>query len=238
MSIKSLLKKIVGSQHEREVKKLQPLVDEINELCDEFAALSDEELRAKTAEFRAYIAERVGPVEEQIRELRHDKAQSSSIAERVTLAVQIQELEVQLNDTLQEALEELLPEAFAAVKSACKRLVGQEVVVTGQKLVWDMVPYDVQLVGAIALHRGTATEMATGEGKTLVATMPLYLNALSGRGAHLITVNSYLAERDAQWMGNVYRFLGMEVGVIDLYQPGTEERRAAYAPDITSRTNN
>ena len=124
------------------------------------------------------------------------------------------------------------------MKDTCRRLLGKEISVTNQKLVWDMVPYDVQIVGAIALHRGSACEMATGEGKTLAATMPLYLNALAGRGAHLVTVNSYLAERDAQWMGAIYSFLGMEAGVIDLHQPGSLERRAAYRADITYGTNN
>ena len=116
-----------------------------------------------------------------------------------------------------EGLDDILPEAFAVVKDACRRLVGREVTVTGQTLTWDMVPYDVQLIGAIALHRGTVAEMATGEGKTLVATMPLYLNALTGRGAHLITVNTYLAQRDAEWMGTVFGLLGLTVDVIDQY---------------------
>jgi preprotein translocase subunit SecA len=139
---------------------------------------------------------------------------------------------------LHRCLDDLLPEAFAVVKDACRRLVGREIKVTGQTLVWDMIPYDVQLVGGIALHRGTASEMQTGEGKTLTATMPLYLNSLAGRGAHLVTVNSYLAQRDAEWMGAVYGFLGLEVGVTDRHQPGTEERRGAYAADITYGTNN
>ncbi len=124
------------------------------------------------------------------------------------------------------------------VKEACRRNVGKEIVVTGQKMTWDMVPYDVQLIGGIALHQGKATEMATGEGKTLVATMPLYLNALAGRGAHLVTVNTYLAQRDAEWMGVIYEFLGLTVDVIDLHDPGTAERRAAYNADITYGTNN
>jgi preprotein translocase subunit SecA len=111
-------------------------------------------------------------------------------------------------------------------------------VVTGTKMTWDMIPYDVQLIGGIALHRGMATEMATGEGKTLVATMPLYLNALAGRGAHLVTVNTYLAQRDAEWMGTIYKYLGLTVDVIDLHEPGTPERRAAYHADITYGTNN
>ncbi len=124
------------------------------------------------------------------------------------------------------------------VKDACRRNLGRDIVVTGQKMKWDMVPYDVQLIGGIALHQGKVAEMATGEGKTLVATMPLYLNALAGRGAHLVTVNSYLAQRDAEWMGVIYDFLGLDVDVIDLHEPGTPERRAAYNADITYGTNN
>jgi preprotein translocase subunit SecA len=238
MDIKAAIKKIIGSQHEREVRRLQPLVDEINEIADELSSLTDEEVGAKTDEFRQYIEERLGPVEVEIRELRAEKALSTSVVEREELSVKIQELDAQLAGELESSLDELLPEAYAVVKETCRRLVGTEVVVTGQPLIWDMVPYDVQVVGAIALHRGTAAEMATGEGKTLAATMPLYLNALAGRGAHLITVNSYLAERDAAWMGTIYGFLGMVVGVIDLYEPGTEERRQAYRADITYGTNN
>ena len=238
MDIKTAIKKVIGSQHEREVRRLQPLVDEINEFAEELSSLSDDELRAKTDEFRQYISERVGSTEEEIRDLRAEKARSTSIVEREALSVKVQELDGRLVDELEEALDELLPEAYGVVKETCRRLVGTQVVVSGQTLTWDMVPYDVQVVGAIALHRGTAAEMATGEGKTLAATMPLYLNALAGRGSHLVTVNSYLAERDAAWMGAVYRFLGMEVGVIDLHEPGTEERRQAYGADITYGTNN
>ncbi len=238
MDIKGAIKKVIGSQHEREVRRLQSLVDEINELFEELAELSDEEIRAKTGEFREYIADRVRSTEEQIREVRSKKARSTSVVEREALSVDIQELDAQLNEELDAALDDLLPEAFAVVKETCRRLLGTEIVVTGQKLEWDMVPYDVQIVGAISLHRGAADEMATGEGKTLAATMPLYLNALTGHGAHLVTVNSYLAERDAMWMGAIYSFLGMEVGVIDLHQPGSEERRQAYRADITYGTNN
>ena len=193
MDIKGAIKKVIGSQHEREVRKLQPLVDEINELCEELAELSNEEFKAKTAEFREYISEQIGSTEDQIRELRAEKACSTSVVEREALSVRLQDLDVELSEQLDEALADLLPEAFAVVKETCRRLVGTELIVTGQKLTWDMIPYDVQIVGAISLHGGTADEMATGEGKTLAATMPIYLNALAGRGVHLITVNSYLA---------------------------------------------
>ena len=238
MDIKGLIKKVIGSQHEREVRRLGSVVEEINQNYRELAALTDGELTAKTLEFRTYIAGQVEETEARIREARSRKARSTATSEREALSLHLQELERKLAGELAAALDDLLPEAFAVVKEVCRRLVGREVVVTGQRLVWDMIPYDVQIVGAIALHRGTATEMATGEGKTLAATMPLYLNALAGRGAHLITVNSYLAERDAAWMGAIYAFLGMEVGVTDLHQPGSEERRAAYRADITYGTNN
>jgi preprotein translocase subunit SecA len=135
-----------------------------------------------------------------------------------------------------QALDDVLPEAFAIVKNACRRLMGKEIEVRGQKLIWDMVPFDVQLIGGIALHRGMISEMATGEGKTLVATLPLYLNALSGRGAHLVTVNDYLAARDSEWMGTIFKFLGLSVGCI-LHDQSPMERRAQYACDITYGTN-
>ncbi|MDE0082612.1 MAG: preprotein translocase subunit SecA [Gammaproteobacteria bacterium] len=238
MGIKGWIKRVIGSQHDREVRRLLSVVEEVNEIYGELSEISDEDLGGKTLEFRTYIAERVGDTENRIREARERKAKSTSTAEREALSVELSELEATLGDELEAALDDLLPEAFAVVKEVCRRLVGREIIVTGQRLVWDMIPYDVQIVGAIALHRGTATEMATGEGKTLAATMPLYLNALAGRGAHLVTVNSYLAERDAAWMGEIYSFLGLEVGVIDLHQPGTEERRTAYRADITYGTNN
>ena len=235
---KSALKALLGSSHKREAKKLQPLVDEINEIYAELESLSDDELRAKTDEFRGRIAEATAELKEQIEELRDQKRKSESADERETLSFEINGLEKQLLEVIEDALEDILPEAFAVVKDTCRRLVGREITVTGQPLVWDMIPYDVQLIGGIALHRGKAAEMATGEGKTLVATMPLYLNALAERGAHLVTVNSYLAQRDAEWMSNIYGFLGLTVDVIDKYYPGSPERRAAYRADITYGTNN
>jgi preprotein translocase subunit SecA len=236
--MKNFLKIILGDQHKREVKKLQPLVDEINEIYEEYHSLSDDELKAKTEEFRAFLKERTDPIEEEMAELRRARAREVDAGERERMSMQFQDLDDRLSEAIDEALDELLPEAFAAVKEVCRRLVGTEVEVSGQKLEWNMIPYDVQIVGAIALHRGTAAEMATGEGKTLSATMPMYLNALAGRGAHLVTVNTYLARRDAEWMGAIYNFLGLTVGVIDLHDPGTDERREAYRADITYGTNN
>ncbi|MEX0907831.1 MAG: preprotein translocase subunit SecA, partial [Gemmatimonadota bacterium] len=236
--MKNLLSKVFGDRHAREARKLDPLVAEINEIADELSALSEEELRAQTAKFRATVAESIAPHEARIAELREQKRSAEDVADRESLGVELRETEDALKAELQSVLEDLLPEAFATVKETCRRLVGTEVQVTGQTLVWDMVPYDVQLIGGIALHRGKVAEMATGEGKTLVATMPVYLNALAGRGVHLVTVNTYLAQRDSQWMGAVYKYLGLSVDCIDLHEPGTPERRAAYHTDITYGTNN
>ena len=236
--MKNFLKKLFGDRHDREVKKLDPLVDEINEIYGELKELSEEELKGKTQEFRDYLKERTSPIEEEIAQVRKTRAQEVDAGERERLSARLADLDDELNQEIADTLDELLPEAFAVVKEACRRLVGTTVRVSGQDQIWEMIPYDVQLVGAIALHRGSAAEMRTGEGKTLVATMPLYLNALAGRGAHLVTVNTYLASRDAEWMSHVYNYLGLEVGVIDLYQPGTEERRNAYGADITYGTNN
>src|SRR5882762_7654940 len=176
--------KIFGTQFHRELKRIRPIVDAIHRHEERLKALSDDELRRQTPKLRGLIAEPTG-----------------------TLA----QAEAAYVKALQGALSDVLPEAFATVREACRRLVGSEVVVTGHALKWDMVPYDVQLIGGIVLHQGKIAEMATGEGKTLVATLPLYLNALAGRGAHLVTVNNYLARRDSQWMGHLFTWLGLTV---------------------------
>ncbi len=139
-------------------------------------------------------------------------------------------------DELAAVLQEILPEAFAVVKNACRRLCGQDVIVRGQPLKWEMVPFDVQLIGGMGLHNGRIAEMATGEGKTLVGTLPVYLNALTGRGVHVVTVNDYLASRDSEWMGAIYKFLGLTVGCI-LNSQDPRVRREQYACDITYGTN-
>jgi len=236
--LKRLFTGIFGTRHDREAKRLLPLVAEINEIAEGLRSLSDEELRGQTEKLRGIVRERTGELEARLAELREQKKRTEDSSERESLAVEMREVEEELKAELEDVLEEILPEAYATVKEVCRRLVGTEVVVTGQKLVWDMVPYDVQLIGAINLHRGKVAEMATGEGKTLVATMPLYLNALAGRGVHLVTVNSYLAQRDSEWMGAIYNFLGMTVDCIDLHEPGSPERRRAYHADITYGTNN
>ncbi len=197
-----ILKKILGSKNQRELRRLMPIVRRINELDEQFKSLSDDELRAKTAAWKDEIS-KLPDVQEQWNKLH-----------------------------------EILPEAFAVVKSAARRLKerGQTFAVCDQPMVWDMVHFDVQLLGGIVLHRGRIAEMATGEGKTLVATLPLYLNALTGRGAHLVTVNDYLARRDAEWMGQLYSFLGLTVGCIE-HDQEPDVRREQYAMDITYGTN-
>jgi preprotein translocase subunit SecA len=236
--MKHLLTRVFGDRHQREAKRLSPFVQEINAIVERLSGVSDAELKAQTEKFRAIIRERIADHESNIAELRQEKRTAEDPAEREGLSVRINEVEDDLRKELAAVLEEIAAEAFATVKEACRRLLGTEITVTALPLVWDMVPYDVQLIGGMALHRGKVAEMATGEGKTLVATMPIYLNALAGRGVHLVTVNSYLAQRDSEWMGTVYRYLGLTVDCIDLYQPGTPERRAAYYADITYGTNN
>ncbi len=236
--LKNLFTAILGDRHERAARAYQPLVDQINAHFERLQALSETELQGQTAKFRAIIQERTGELERELEELRQRKRVTEETAERQAMADQMRMLEDRLRVDLEAVLDEILPEAFATVKEACRRNVGREITVTNHTTTWDMVPYDVQLIGGIALHQGKVAEMATGEGKTLVATMPLYLNALPGRGVHLVTVNSYLAQRDAEWMGTIYRYLGLTVDCIDLYEPNTPERRAAYAADITYGTNN
>jgi preprotein translocase subunit SecA len=191
-----ILTKIFGTANERLIKRLMPIVIQINAMEPEIKKLSDEELRGKTAEFKARIAARL---------------------EGITDAEEIKKAE-------REALDEVLPEAFAVVREAGWRVV-------------QMRHFDVQLIGGMVLHSGKIAEMKTGEGKTLVATLACYLNALAGRGVHVVTVNDYLAKRDAEWMGKIYTFLGLTVGVI-VHDLSDEERRAAYAADITYGTNN
>ncbi len=234
----TLLTKVFGTRFQREVKKVQPIVDAIKRHEEDLKQYSEEEFRAQTAKFRARIAERTGAVKadlDQVRQARHDCADP---AERDRLEDRYHRLEADYKKALAATLNDLLPEAFATVREACRRLLGTKFMVTGREVAWDMVPYDVQLIGGIVLHQGRIAEMATGEGKTLVATLPLYLNALAGRGAHLVTVNNYLARRDSQWMGLVYKYLGLTVGCLDDTEPSSLERRAAYNADITYGTNN
>ncbi len=236
--LKTAISKVFGTRHQREVKRLGPLVAEIHRHEERLKDLTEAELQGQTARLRARLEERTGELKAQLADLRARKHACADPVERAALEEEIHQTEVRYKKGLEAALDELLPEAFATVREACRRLLGTTVMVTGHPMAWDMVPYDVQLIGGVALHRGRIAEMATGEGKTLVATLPLYLNALTGRGAHLVTVNNYLARRDSQWMGHVFRYLGLTVGCLDDTEPSTPERRAAYQADITYGTNN
>ena len=239
-----LLGAVFGSRHDRELKRIRPILADIEEHGRRLAGVSEDELRGQTEKFRAIIAERTSALEGKIAELKERKRTASEASEREAIDNELMGadgrggLEGQFRKEIRDTLDELLPEAFATVREAAKRLVGTKVMVTGRELEWNMVHYDVQLIGGIQLHLGKIAEMATGEGKTLVATLPLYLNALPRRGCHLVTVNNYLARRDSQWMGHVFNYLGLTVACLDDTEPGTEERRQAYHADITYGTNN
>lgn len=217
----SFLKKLFGTHSEREAKKFLPIVGEINRIFSKLSTKTDEELVQRTAEMKQSVISAIAAAEQ------NTQGMNLSTEERKKI----------LFKTEQDELDEILPEAFAMVKETCRRLCGQSWRVVGQETAWDMIPYDVQLIGAIALHKGNVAEMKTGEGKTLVATMPLFLNALTGRGVHLITVNDYLAQRDAEWMGEIYKRLGLTVGYI-LNSMDNRARQLAYQCDITYGTNN
>ena len=190
----NIITKIFGTKHERDVKKILPLMEQINEQFKTLSTLSTDELKSKTDEFKKRLEDG-------------------------------------------ETLDDILPEAYAVVKETCRRLVGTSWDVAGIETEWNMVPYDVQLIGGIVLHQGKITEMATGEGKTLVATLPTYLNALTGKGVHLVTVNDYLARRDSEWMGEIFKFLGLTIGCIQ-NEMTSAERVVEYNKDITYGTNN
>src|SRR5688500_3241196 len=242
--LKGIAKALFGTRHDRELKRGQPILDEIHGHEEHLASLSAEEVQAQTRKFREVIRERTEELERRIADLKDKKRVTSDAAERERIDDELTGpdgrggLEGELRVLTTDTLEEILPEVFATVREAARRLLGTKLTVTGHEIEWNMVPYDVQLIGGIQLHRGRIAEMATGEGKPLVATLPLSLNATPGTGAHLVTVNSYLARRDSQWMGHVYKWLGLTVGCIDDTEPGTPERRAAYLCDITYGTNN
>jgi len=217
--INTLLGKVFGTKNERVIKSLMPNVRAINALEPQMKKLSDDELRAKTEEFRKRIQERMSSLAKSpLAETAEPDADDEPDIDRQ------KRLEKEAHDALEEVLDEILVEAFAVVREAGWRVLN-------------MRHFDVQLIGGMVLHSGKIAEMKTGEGKTLVATLPVYLNALSGRGVHVVTVNDYLAKRDSEWMGKLYRFLGLTVGVI-VHDLDDEERRAAYAADVTYGTNN
>jgi preprotein translocase subunit SecA len=261
-----------GNKTDRDRKEIEPIVVKINEHFASYASLSNDELRNKTVEFidriNVYLTEIDGRIADAKAQL--DQTPEDQTDARDGLFHQIDELEKSRDSSLEEILAEILPEAFAAVKEAARRLTENEkltviatdldkeiavnhghVEIQGDKAIysnewiaaggqirWNMVHYDVQLIGGIALHRGKIAEMATGEGKTLVSTLPVYLNALGKRGVHVVTVNDYLARRDCEWNGPLYNFLGLSVDCLEYHQPNSASRRKAYLADITYGTNN
>lgn len=261
-----------GNKTDRDRKEIEPIVIKINEHFTAYATVSNDELRNKTQEFIGRIDTHLANIDARIANARAELNQTPEDQTDVRdgLFHQIDELEKSRDNSLEEILVEILPEAFAAVKEAARRLTENEkltvtatdldreiavnrnhIEIQGNQAIyrnewtaagghirWNMVHYDVQLIGGIALHRGKIAEMATGEGKTLVSTLPVYLNALGKRGVHVVTVNDYLARRDCEWNGPLYNFMGLSVDCLEYHQPNSESRRKAYLADITYGTNN
>ncbi|MTB52669.1 preprotein translocase subunit SecA [Lewinella sp. W8] len=265
------LKKLFGSKQDRDVAKYQPIVEDINSIYAGLEKLSNDELRERTTEFRRRIAEYLSSIDEEIVKLEKEGNEEPDFRQKDLIYKEVDRLQEQRNQELEVVLNEILPEAFATVKEAARRLsagpirvtateadrdlaanpkkghvtiegneaiYNNEWVAAGGEIKWNMVHYDVQLIGGMALHDGKIAEMQTGEGKTLVATLPAYLNGLSGRGVHVVTVNDYLARRDAEWIGPLMEFLGLSIDCIDYHRPHSPERRSAYGKDITYGTNN
>ena len=263
--------KLFGNKAMRDNKALQPILDKALAAYENIKNLDIDALRHKTVEFKEYINNYIAEDEARIKELKlKAETEDLDLEEKNDIFEQVDKLEKQQLEKIEEALNNILPEAFAVLKETAKRFKENEVVeatatdldrelaakfdhinVEGDKVyydnswvaggntvTWDMVPYNVQILGGTVLHQGKIAEMATGEGKTLVATFPVYLNALAGRGVHVVTVNDYLAKRDSEWMGTIYEFLGLTVDCIDKHEPNSQARRNAYLADITYGTNN
>lgn len=235
-----VLKKIFGTKHDRDAKEMEPTVAEINNIYSSLHALTDEQIREKSDAFRAMIADKketyISEREELMAKLLTDEVDHD---ERIEIYRQIEESQNNEYAVVRETLDEILPEAFALVKDVCRRLTERNhtYLVTGNEQTWAMIPFDVQLMGGMVIHSGKIAEMATGEGKTLVAVSPMYLNALTGYGVHLVTVNDYLARRDCEWMKPVFDFLGVSVGCIQSNMD-PQDRKVQYNADITYGTNN
>ncbi|MDR3227758.1 MAG: preprotein translocase subunit SecA [Prevotellaceae bacterium] len=269
--ISSIIKKIFGSKAERDWKSTQPYVDKIKAIYPSIEKLSNDELRARTKVLQQKISDSTKEKEEKIAELKQTvDSPEIDIKTKEKTYDEIDKLTKEIDDTIEDVLLEILPEAFAIVKDTARRFkendeievtasdfdknlstTREQVRIAGDKAYWatswiaggnmqrwDMVHYDVQLFGGAILHLGKIAEMATGEGKTLVATLPVFLNALAGKGVHIVTVNDYLAKRDSEWMGPIYEFHGLSVDCIDKHQPNTDARRRAYLANITFGTNN
>lgn len=270
MAIASILKKVFGSKADRDLKQIRPVLNKVLEAYGPIDNLSNDELRAKTEELKARLRECEAPFEKRIAEIKAKLDEDIPVHEKENLATESDKLVKDEDAEIEKVLEEILPEAFAIMKSTARRfkenatievtandfdralsinhdfvhIEGDKAVYQnhwiagGNEVTWDMVHYDVQLIGGIVLHQGKIAEMATGEGKTLVATLPVFLNALAGKGVHVVTVNDYLSKRDSEWMGPLYMFHGLSVDCIDKHEPNSNARKRAYNCDITFGTNN
>ena len=271
MNFNKILKSLFGDKSSRDMKLIQPLVEQVKAVYPEVQKLDNDALRARTKTLQQQVQNSAKEQKKRIEELKAT-IENTPIDERADIFAQIDKIEKEVLEIYEGALNEVMPEVFAIVKETARRFAeNEETIVTandfdrelagdpkkdfitidgdkaiyhnhwtagGNDLKWEMVHYDVQLFGGVVLHQGKIAEMATGEGKTLVATLPVFLNALTGNGVHVVTVNDYLAKRDSEWMGPLYMFHGLSVDCIDKHQPNSEERRKAYQADITFGTNN
>ena len=271
MNFNKFLKSLFGDKYSRDMKLIQPLVEQVKAVYPEVQKLDNDALRNRTKTLQKQVQDSAKEQKARIEELKAT-IENTPIDERADIFAQIDKIEKEVLDIYEKALDEVMPEVFAIVKETARRFAeNEETVVTatdfdrelagdpkkdfitidgdkaiyhnhwtagGNDLKWEMVHYDVQLFGGVVLHQGKIAEMATGEGKTLVATLPVFLNALTGNGVHVVTVNDYLAKRDSEWMGPLYMFHGLSVDCIDKHQPNSEARRKAYQADITFGTNN
>ena len=270
MALVDIIKKVFGSKSERDMKQVKPILEKVLAAYKDIDKLSNDELRARTEELKKKIREREEPFEKRIAEIKAHLESDIPVSEKEKLATESDKLVKEEDEEIEKVLNEILPEAFAIMKSTARRFAQNPVVeVTandfdrnlstsrdfvkiegdkalwqnhwiagGNEVTWDMVHYDVQIIGGIVLHQGKIAEMATGEGKTLVATLPVFLNALAGKGVHMVTVNDYLSKRDSEWMGPLYLFHGLSVDCIDKHEPNSDARRKAYECDVTFGTNN
>ncbi len=270
MAIATILKKVFGSKADRDLKQIKPILNKVLEAYVPIDKLSNDELRAKTEELKTRLQDCEAPFEKRIAEIKAKLDEDIPVHEKEALATESDKLVKEEDAEIEKVLNDILPEAFAIMKSTARRfkenatievtandfdralsinhdfvhIEGDKAVYQnhwvagGNEVTWDMVHYDVQLIGGIVLHQGKISEMATGEGKTLVATLPVFLNALAGKGVHVVTVNDYLSKRDSEWMGPLYMFHGLSVDCIDKHEPNSDARKRAYNSDITFGTNN
>ena len=270
MALADVIKKLFGSKADRDFKSVKPILQKVLDIYPKIDALSDDELRAHSQALKDRLRDVEAPFENRISAIKEELEKDIPISEKEKLATESDKLVKDEDEAIEKCLNEILPEAFAIMKSTARRFAQNETIAVnatdfdrdltvnhdfvtidgdkaiwsnhwvagGNEMVWDMVHYDCQLVGGIALHQGKIAEMATGEGKTLVATLPVFLNALAGKGVHVVTVNDYLSKRDSEWMGPLYMFHGLSVDCIDKHEPNSDARKKAYDCDITFGTNN